>query len=121
MLAMMHVLIRDGLTDKQWVADHTLGFDELAEHVAEWTPERAAATCGVDVADIETLADDVRHDPPGRDPHADRCRAPRERGDVLPHARLPAGAGRRVAATAAAGWRAAIGVVDRIGWSTTRR
>ena len=47
MLAVMHVLIRDGLTDKQWVADHTLGFDELALHVDEWTPERAAATCGV--------------------------------------------------------------------------
>ena len=56
MLAIMHVLIRDDLTDRQWVADHTLGFDELAAHVAEWTPQRAAATCGVDVADIERLA-----------------------------------------------------------------
>ena len=41
MLAMMHVLIRDGLVDHEWVADHTVGFDELAAHVAEWTPERA--------------------------------------------------------------------------------
>jgi anaerobic selenocysteine-containing dehydrogenase len=57
MLAVMHVLIRDGLTDKQWVADHTLGFDELALHVDEWTPERAAATCGVAAADIERLAE----------------------------------------------------------------
>ena len=57
MLAIMHVLIRDGLTDKQWVADHTLGFDELALHVDEWTPERAAATCGVSAADIEHLAE----------------------------------------------------------------
>jgi len=56
MLAVMHVLIRDGLTDKQWIADHTLGFDELALHVDEWTPERAAATCGVAAADIEKLA-----------------------------------------------------------------
>ena len=50
------MLIRDGLTDKQWIADHTLGFDELALHVDEWTPERAAATCGVAAADIEKLA-----------------------------------------------------------------
>ena len=57
MLALMHVLIRDGLTDKQWIADHTLGFDELALHVDEWTPERAAATCGVAAADIERLAE----------------------------------------------------------------
>ncbi|MGZ4793812.1 MAG: molybdopterin-containing oxidoreductase family protein, partial [Ilumatobacteraceae bacterium] len=56
MLAIMHVLIRDDLTDRQWVADHTLGFDELAAHVAEWTPERAAATCGIEVADIERVA-----------------------------------------------------------------
>ena len=39
----------------------------------------------------------VRHHPPGRDPHADRCRAPRARGDVLPHAGMPAGADRCVA------------------------
>ena len=57
MLAVMHVLIRDGLTDKQWVADHTIGFDELALHVDEWTPERAAATCGVAADDIEALAE----------------------------------------------------------------
>ena len=56
MLAVMHVLIRDGLTDKQWIDDHTLGFDELVVHVGEWTPERAAATCGVSAADIERLA-----------------------------------------------------------------
>ncbi len=56
MLAIMHVLIRDGLTDEQWIDDHTLGFDELAMHVDEWTPERAAATCGVAAADIERLA-----------------------------------------------------------------
>ncbi|MDO8391442.1 MAG: molybdopterin-dependent oxidoreductase [Actinomycetota bacterium] len=56
MLAMMHVLIRDGLIDHEWVAAHTIGFDDLAAHVAEWTPERAAATCGIAVAAIERLA-----------------------------------------------------------------
>jgi anaerobic selenocysteine-containing dehydrogenase len=56
MLAMMHVLIRDDLIDHDWVADHTLGFDELAAHVAEWTPARAAATTGLAAADIERLA-----------------------------------------------------------------
>ena len=29
MLAMMHVIIRDGLVDADWVADHTLGFDSV--------------------------------------------------------------------------------------------
>lgn len=56
MLAMMHVLIRDGLIDDDWVADHTLGFDELRDHVADWTPERAEAACSVPAATIEDLA-----------------------------------------------------------------
>ncbi len=56
MLAMMHVIVRDGLTDAVWVAEHTLGFDELAAHVAGCTPEWAAAECGVPAGVIEALA-----------------------------------------------------------------
>ena len=58
MLAMMHVLVRDGLIDEPWVAAHTVGFDELAAHVADWTPERAAALCAIDADVIERLARD---------------------------------------------------------------
>jgi anaerobic selenocysteine-containing dehydrogenase len=56
MLAMMHVIIAEGLTDAEWIAEHTLGFDELAAHVAEWTPERAASECGVEPDVIRELA-----------------------------------------------------------------
>ncbi len=56
MLAMIHVLIRDDLIDTDYVERYTVGFDELAERVADWTPERAAATCGLPVADVERLA-----------------------------------------------------------------
>jgi anaerobic selenocysteine-containing dehydrogenase len=56
MLAMIHVLIRDGLVDRAWVDAHALGFDELAEHVLTWTPERAAEVCGVPATEIERLA-----------------------------------------------------------------
>ncbi|CAB5013980.1 unannotated protein [freshwater metagenome] len=56
MLAMMHVIIRDELCDDEFVAQHTEGFEELAAEVASWTPERAAAECGVDAIDIETFA-----------------------------------------------------------------
>jgi len=58
MLALMHVLVRDDLIDSPWVAAHTVGFDELRAHVAEWTPERAAAVCGLDPDVIERLARD---------------------------------------------------------------
>ena len=56
MLAMIHVLIRDGYIDQAYVDEHTVGFAELAAHVAEWTPDHAAAICGLDAADIERLA-----------------------------------------------------------------
>lgn len=56
MLAMMHVLIRDGLVDRDWVDAHTLGFDELATHVADWTPERAGVATGLDVGTITAFA-----------------------------------------------------------------
>ncbi len=55
-LAMIHVLVRDGLIDQQWVTDHTVGYDELAERAGAWPPERAAPICGVDALEIERLA-----------------------------------------------------------------
>lgn len=55
-LAMMHVIIRDGLHDAEYVARYTLGFDALAERVAEWTPSRAEAVTGIPAARIEALA-----------------------------------------------------------------
>ncbi len=59
MLAMMHVLVRDGLVDDDWVGAHTVGYPELVAHVADWTPARAAAICGVDAGVIERLAGDL--------------------------------------------------------------
>ncbi len=56
MLGMMHVLIRDGLTDDDWIAAHTLGFDELRDAVETWTPARAADACGLDAELVEQLA-----------------------------------------------------------------
>ena len=54
----MHVLIRDGLLDRDYIERYTVGFEPLAERVAEWTPERAAATCGIPVDQLERLAHD---------------------------------------------------------------
>lgn len=55
-LAMMHVIIGEGLHDADYVARYTVGFAELADRVAEWTPERAAALTGVPAARIRDLA-----------------------------------------------------------------
>jgi assimilatory nitrate reductase catalytic subunit len=37
-----HILIRDGLIDRDYIARHTTGFDELRAHVAKYTPARVA-------------------------------------------------------------------------------
>jgi anaerobic selenocysteine-containing dehydrogenase len=58
MLAMMHVIIRDGLTNDVWIAEHTTGFDELRDAVATTTPEWASAITGVDAQVITRLAID---------------------------------------------------------------
>ncbi|MDP1535931.1 MAG: molybdopterin oxidoreductase family protein [Burkholderiales bacterium] len=55
-LAMMHVIIFEGLTDVDYVARHTLGFDALGARVREWTPQRAAAICGITADEIIQLA-----------------------------------------------------------------
>ena len=58
MLAVMHIVIRDGLVDDEWVSEHTLGFDELSTHLMTRTPEWAATITGLSVADIERFAHD---------------------------------------------------------------
>lgn len=56
MLGMLHVIIRDGLVDHDYVHRHTQGFDELAAHVASWSPQRASEVTGVDPSDLEFIA-----------------------------------------------------------------
>jgi anaerobic selenocysteine-containing dehydrogenase len=55
-LGIMHVLFADGLQDDDYLARHTLGADQLRARVAEWTPERTAATTGIAAAVIVDLA-----------------------------------------------------------------
>ncbi len=57
-LGLMHILVRDDLLDHEYIADYTIGFEELRQRVAEWTPERVAATCGITVEEVEGLARD---------------------------------------------------------------
>jgi len=57
-LGLMHVLIREGWIDRDYVARHTLGFDALAERARAFTPERVAAICGIDAGVVEGLAHD---------------------------------------------------------------
>jgi anaerobic selenocysteine-containing dehydrogenase len=55
-LAMMHVIIAEDLVDHEWVARHTIGYGDLVDRAAEWTPARAGSTCGLDPDEIVRLA-----------------------------------------------------------------
>ena len=55
-LAMMHVIIGEGLHDTDYVAKYTLGFDQLREKVKAYPPERAAQWTGISAEDIRKLA-----------------------------------------------------------------
>ncbi len=55
-LAMMHVIFRDGLEDRDYLERYTIGADALRARAAEWAPERAAAITGLSVAEIEAFA-----------------------------------------------------------------
>ncbi|WP_022977001.1 molybdopterin-containing oxidoreductase family protein [Nevskia ramosa] len=55
-LALIHVIIREGLVDQDYVDRYTIGFEELAEHVAPYTPEFAAQETGIDAEVIRSLA-----------------------------------------------------------------
>ena len=52
----MHVLVRDGLVDLDYVSRHAVGYDALAERVQEYAPERVAATVGLPADEIERFA-----------------------------------------------------------------
>jgi anaerobic selenocysteine-containing dehydrogenase len=55
-LALMHELITRGWLDDDYIARHVRGFDKLRAKALEWTPERAAAECGLQADDIRELA-----------------------------------------------------------------
>ncbi|HEX6503408.1 MAG TPA: molybdopterin-dependent oxidoreductase [Terriglobales bacterium] len=55
-LALMHVIIGEGLYDANYVAKHTLGFEQLAAKVKEYPPERVAKWTGISASDIVKLA-----------------------------------------------------------------
>ena len=55
-LGMIHVIFREALEDRDYLARYTLGEEELRARAAEWTPARTAAVTGLDAAEIERLA-----------------------------------------------------------------
>jgi anaerobic selenocysteine-containing dehydrogenase len=57
-LGMMHVIINENLYDADYVARHTVGFNELRAKVQEYAPEKVSQWTGISSTDIQKLARD---------------------------------------------------------------
>ena len=55
-LAMMNVIISEGLEDRDYIERYALGFDKLRERAAEFPTSRAAEICGVTEDEIVSFA-----------------------------------------------------------------
>jgi len=55
-LAMLNVIISEGLYDKEFVAQWTVGFEQLAEHVEQFTPEWAQDITRLPANEIREVA-----------------------------------------------------------------
>jgi anaerobic selenocysteine-containing dehydrogenase len=56
-LGVMHILARDGLCDRGYIAEHTIGFERLEREVLpRFAPGRVASITGLTVEDIERFA-----------------------------------------------------------------
>jgi formate dehydrogenase alpha subunit len=54
---LMHIIIKEGWHDKDYIATRTEGFEALAAKVAEYTPEKVAQITGVDAATLRRIAE----------------------------------------------------------------
>jgi formate dehydrogenase major subunit/formate dehydrogenase alpha subunit len=54
--AMMHVILKEGLQNEEYIREHTEDFDAVAEVVSRYTPEEAEKVTGVPAADIVATA-----------------------------------------------------------------
>ncbi len=52
----LHLLIRNGWVDREFISEWTEDFDRLRAETEACSPERVAKTCWIDVREIETLA-----------------------------------------------------------------
>jgi molybdopterin guanine dinucleotide-containing S/N-oxide reductase-like protein len=55
-LGMMHVVINENLHDADYLAQHTVGFDQLRAKVQEYPPGKVAQWTGMSAIDIQKLA-----------------------------------------------------------------
>jgi anaerobic selenocysteine-containing dehydrogenase len=63
-LAMMHIIIRDGLEDQDYIDRYTIGFDQLKARVQEYPPSRVSEITGIPEDTIERITHEYATSPP---------------------------------------------------------
>jgi assimilatory nitrate reductase catalytic subunit len=53
----LHLMIENDWLDHEFIEKHTVGFDAVAEHVHQWTPQRTAEVTGIAEKSIRQAAD----------------------------------------------------------------
>ena len=53
---MMHLIVRDGLQDEEYVKNHTIGFEKLCDRIKKYTPELVSSITGIEKKEIEILS-----------------------------------------------------------------
>jgi len=54
--ALIHTIVEEGLTDRQYIQAHTDDYEKLREHIRDYSPERMAPICGIDAATLRQVA-----------------------------------------------------------------
>ena len=54
--ALLHVIVEEEIYDRDYVRNHTEGFEALKAHLADFSPERMQSVCGIDAATLRTVA-----------------------------------------------------------------
>jgi formate dehydrogenase major subunit len=54
--AMLHTIIEEGLTDEQYIAGYTEGYEALRERIKDFPPEKMEAVCGIPAETLREVA-----------------------------------------------------------------
>ena len=56
LLTLLHILIAEGLVDRDYLERRTAGWDGVVASVGRWWPERAEAVCGISAPELQRVA-----------------------------------------------------------------
>lgn len=62
---LLHILLREGWSDRAFIDAHTEGFAALADLARDYSPQAVAALCGISIEDLETCARLISQREPG--------------------------------------------------------